>query len=326
MQSLLSSPTSKNNFISPQNPYKIPVRINNRLYKEMNLQNNNKRQSNSVNLVPVPRQPHPVLTNDVDDTTNTLTTALLNVRSLLGKSFLVNDLIIQHKLDFLFLTETWLDSMNNAAVLIESAPPNFSFVSENRINKRGGGVAILYKGSLQCTQLSYGSFASFEYVALLLKSSPRTIFLNIYKPPSYCAVFYDNLSEMLSVICIDFDCVIVTGGLNIHVDNLEDRETKELYCVFENYGLTQHVTGPTHIKGHTLDLIVSGGLNTPKVVVTDVALSDHFCVFFNAVISVSNNAQTKIVRKRYITESTSDYSLTSFPPLPPFLGPRSMNL
>jgi len=70
-------------------------------------------------------------------------------------------------------------------------------------------------------------------------------------------VFYDNLSEMLSVICIDFDCVIVTGDLNIHVDNLEDRETKELYCVFENYGLTQHVTGPTHIKGHTLDLIVS---------------------------------------------------------------------
>lgn len=43
----------------------------------------------------------------------------------------------------MFLTETWLSQDNGAAALIESAPPNFSFISEARVNKKGGGVAIL---------------------------------------------------------------------------------------------------------------------------------------------------------------------------------------
>ena len=37
----------------------------------------------------------------------------------------------------MFLTETWLDQGNSAAVLIESTPPNFSFVSAARVHKKG---------------------------------------------------------------------------------------------------------------------------------------------------------------------------------------------
>lgn len=114
--------------------------------------------------------------------------------------------------------------------------------------------------------------------------------------------------------------MIIAGDFNIHVDNLQDRETKELYCLFENYGLTQYVAEPTHIKGHTLDLIISKGLNTFNVVVTDVALSDHFCVFFKVGISVCNRVQTKIVRKRYITESTSESFTHLFSSTPAVFG------
>ena len=250
----------------------------------------------------------------------TLTLALLNVRSLAGKSFLINDFIIKHNLDFMFLTETWLDHNNSAAVLIESAPPNFSFMSENRVNKKGGGVAILFNDSFQCTQISYGNFASFEYVALQLRSSPQALLLNIYRPPKYCASFFDDFTELLSIICINFDRVIIAGDFNIHVDNPQDRGTKELCCVFESYGLTQHVTQPTHNKGHTLDLIISKGLNISKVVVTDVALSDHSCVFFNGTISVPKSVQTKLIRKRYITENTSESFIQLFSSTPTLTG------
>ena len=150
----------------------------------------------------------------------------------------------------MFLTETWLDQNNSAAVLIESAPPGFIFMNESRVHKRGGGVAILFKNSFICTQLSVGNFASFEYVALQLRSTNRAICINIYRPPKYCAAFFDDFAELLSMICVDFDCIIVTGDFNIHVDNPQDRGTKELCCIFENYGLTQHVTEPTHNKGH----------------------------------------------------------------------------
>ena len=142
----------------------------------------------------------------------------------------------------------------------------------------------------------------------------------IYRPPKYCATFFDDFTELLSIICINFDRVIIAGDFNIHVDNPQDRVTKELCCVFESYGLTQHVTQPTHNKGHTLDLIISKGLNISKVVVTDVALSDHSCVFFNGTISVPKSVQTKLIRKRYITENTSESFIQLFSSTPTLSG------
>ena len=123
-------------------------------------------------------------------------------------------------------------------------------MTENRLIKKGGGVAILFNDSFKCTKLSYGNFASFEHVALQLRSSPQAIFLNIYRPPKYCAAFFEDFAELLSAICIDFDCVIIAGDFNIHVDNPQDRGTKELCCIFENYGLTQHVTQATQQGTH----------------------------------------------------------------------------
>ena len=95
---------------------------------------------------------------------------LLNVRSSAGKTFLINDFITEHTLDFMFLTETWLDQTNSAAVLIESTPPGYSFISEARVSRRGGGVAVLFNESFQCKQLSPGSFQSFSYMAIKLKA------------------------------------------------------------------------------------------------------------------------------------------------------------
>ncbi len=39
--------------------------------------------------------------------------------------------------------------------------------------------------------------------------------------------------------------------------------------------------GPTHNHGLTLDLLISRGLNISSIVIKVVALSDHFCIFFD---------------------------------------------
>lgn len=294
----------------------IPVLTGNRKHFPI-LIRNRKHLSNSVNLSNLALIPHQPQSVSRKCSFNMLTLALLNVRSLAGKSFLINDFIVKHGLNFMFLTETWLDQNNSAAVLIESTPPNFSFLSEARVNKKGGGVAILFNESLQCKQMCYGNFDSFEYVALQLNSSSRALFLNIYRPPKYSTTsFFDDFTELLSIICIDFDCVLIVGDFNIHVDNPQDKGTKELFCILDNYGLTQHVTVPTHNKGHTLDLLISKGLNISKVVVTDVALSDHSCVFFDTTMSVHTNVQTDIITKRYITENTSEMFIQAFSSTP----------
>ena len=138
--------------------------------------------------------------------------ALLNVRSLLNKSFLINDLICSYNLDFLLLTDTWLDLANNVSTLIESAPPNYNFMSAIRENKKGGGIASIFNASFQCRQSSFGDFVSFEYLSTIIKGSPQIILLIIYRPPKHSPkVCLEELSELLSAICLEYDCVIISG-------------------------------------------------------------------------------------------------------------------
>ena len=104
----------------------------------------------------------PVSINPVSSQVSSLNLAVLHIRSLAGKSLIINDFIINHSLNFMFLTETWLDDNNSGAVLIETAPPNFSFIGENRAHRKAGGVATLFNNSFLCKNISMQSFPSFE--------------------------------------------------------------------------------------------------------------------------------------------------------------------
>uniref|UniRef100_A0A8C7Z7X7 Reverse transcriptase domain-containing protein n=1 Tax=Oryzias sinensis TaxID=183150 RepID=A0A8C7Z7X7_9TELE len=63
----------------------------------------------------------------------------------------------------------------------------------------------------------------------------------------------------------------------------------------------QHVTQPTHNRGHTLDLVITYGLSTGVSSVVDLAISDHYCVFFNVTSQIQQEASVRTVRKRYLT-------------------------
>ena len=46
----------------------------------------------------------------------------------------------------------------------------------------------------------------------------------------------------------------ILNDFNIHIDNMTDGNAKEFSSVLDMFGLWQHVTEPTHLWGHTLDL------------------------------------------------------------------------
>ena len=141
-----------------------------------------RRTASLTNLRPIPSNAK----STSKPINNTIRMGLLNVRSLNSKSFLVNDFITTSKLDFMFLTETWLVQNNIATVMIETAPSNYNFFDVSRSGKRGRGVAakMYFRGNML-----FGDFPSFEYLCAVFKCSPRVVLLIIYTPPTYSNFF-----------------------------------------------------------------------------------------------------------------------------------------
>ena len=50
--------------------------------------------------------------------------------------------------------------------------------------------------------------------------------------------------------------LLIVGDFNIHVDS-SNNESKGFLDILNANGITQHVTSPTHQKGHTLDIAIT---------------------------------------------------------------------
>ena len=68
--------------------------------------------------------------------------------------------------------------------------------------------------------------------------------------------------------------------VNIHVDNEKDALGLAFKDILNSIGLRQHVSGPTHCRNHTLDLILSDGINIDAVEILQQSddISDHYLV------------------------------------------------
>lgn len=60
--------------------------------------------------------------------------------------------------------------------------------------------------------------------------------------------------------------------------------SKDFINLIDSFNLMQSVTGPTHEKGHTLDLILSYGLDVAVSEICDTGMSDHLPIVFTIVV------------------------------------------
>jgi endonuclease/exonuclease/phosphatase family metal-dependent hydrolase len=98
--------------------------------------------------------------------------------------------------------------------------------------------------------------------------------------PVITGVFLEEFSEFLESVVFCANHLLITGDFNIHMDMADDADAIKLCELLESVGLQQHVTVPTHISKHTLDLIITRqsdplGISVPW---TDYLFSDHMPV------------------------------------------------
>ena len=207
----------------------------------------------------------------------------------------VMEQVIDHNADVIFITETWLKSDKNkiTAEIQEYGYRLKHCVRNDAVKDRGGGVGIAVRSTISVTQISHKSFTSFEHVIVKLLGTKRQtlLFIAIYRLQYVpMTVFYEEFPEFLEMYTVSNDNFVIAGDINIHVETDESPSVK-FHEIINIFDLKQHVTGPTHIKGHTIDIVITRNNKSTveNVVITKYNLNHHFLIDFlyNAELSES---------------------------------------
>ena len=204
------------------------------------------------------------------------------------------------------LTETWIKN-GDFSLLNQAAPPNHSYLQNTRPSGRGGGVAVIYNTKFSCTPLSFGNFSSFEYLAFSIKHQP-TLFILVYRPPQPNSSFITDLSDLLSLSMSKYDRVCLLGDFNVHCCCPDNALAGDFRSLTESFDFMIHPSGPTHKKGHTLDLVLSSGLIIGDLDTNSSewsAVTDHSIIIFNMMVSPPPRKHQVPSRSRNINPSTS---------------------
>lgn len=120
----------------------------------------------------------------------------LNIRSLISKSEQLEKLLVDSNLDYLCLTETWLQQNSPLGAY---NVPGYNIFRKGRDQGRGGGVLIYVKETIKCNQIQLGGSNDLECIGLNVTLSPQMSFIiiGLYRSPSCNNMFYDNLREIL---------------------------------------------------------------------------------------------------------------------------------
>ena len=205
-----------------------------------------------------------------------------SITAQLNKPVALAEFISDHNIEILSFSETWLSSDALPSTLNALTPPNFSIVHQPRLTGKGGGVAFIYRSFLKTSRITLPTFTTFEALCIQISVSSSIFKLvTIYRPPSSStSVFMQEFTSLIESIISSPSEFVITGDFNFHVDDPASPPAASFLSVLDHFGLSQHVTFPTHRAGHTLDLLVaraSAGMIGP-VECSMPFISDHHAI------------------------------------------------
>ena len=208
-----------------------------------------------------------------------------NVQSLCNKIHIILQVLHDEKIDIACIQETWLSSESNLITsIIKQAGFNIAHVF--RSDKRGAGVAIIWKERLQSVvqlcKIKVKSYTSFQYQCMIFNVKPKLLIISIYRLQEIpFAQFLVDLEDLMSNHFSNSYSFILVGDFNTHFEKTELRDNILLSDLMSSFGLSQLVTGPTHKAGHTLDLVYLNDFEVQTDVSTpmDFCVGDHFPVY-----------------------------------------------
>ena len=114
------------------------------------------------------------------------------------------------------------------------------------------------------------------------------------------AEFIEEFEELLETYTILHDDFLIAGDVNIHVET-DENPSRKFKNLLDTYDLKQHVTDPTHIKGHTIDIIISPNKDKyiDNINLRQIDLSHHHLIDFGVSVSATSNLSKTITYRKW---------------------------
>ena len=207
------------------------------------------------------------------------TFSVVNARSIYNKLHSFQNYIQDKNTTICAITKTWLSNDNDLRYK-EMPPPGYKILSRPQQNgKRGGGITVVYKASLNIKECSPSTQTSEIKEHMELTSNFKGVVCNIYiiyTPNISVIQFCSELSDLIeSNILEDHGHLIMLGDFNIHMDTPEHPDTVTLNDFLESFDLVNYTTFPTHLSRHTLDLVITNSHGLIQSIEQGHYLSDH---------------------------------------------------
>lgn len=113
-------------------------------------------------------------------------------------------------------------------------------------------------------------------------------------------IFLDEFSTLLEQLVVTDTELLIVGDFNFHMDDLIDGNAIRFSHLLETFDLQQDVRAPTHLQGHTLDLVIARSAAVPLVsnfCIAEQPISDHKAITFNLTLSKPPNIRKTVVSR-----------------------------
>ena len=223
--------------------------------------------------------------------------SVVNTRSIYNKLQSFPNYVQDSNTTICVTTETWLSNDENDLRYMEIPPPGYKILSKPCNNgKKGGGIAVVYKASLNIKECPTSLQTSEIMEYMELTTNFKGIVCNIYIiyciPNTSVIQFGSELSDLMeNNVLEDHGHIIMLGNFNIHMDKPEHPDTITFNEFLESFDLFNLTTFPTHISKHTLDLVITSSHRCIKSIEQGHFLSDH--CFIDVTLHLSRTEPLK---------------------------------
>ena len=170
-------------------------------------------------------------------------------------------LTIYAKTNTISITETWLQNRDNA-VRGELRPTGYQLINHPRSERGGGGIGLLFRECIRVNTVRSAEKEAIDYSELLVQlptSCKLRIIIAYRRQPSEnhrvpTSTFLKEFADLMERVILSKERFLLLGDFNIHVDVANGIDAVKFLDLLESLGLKQHVTEPTHIFDHRLDL------------------------------------------------------------------------